>query len=122
MSRKFSISIISPQNYSHSRAFNEISDSLFYAFRALDYDIVRAQNTVYTDRINIILGGNLLDQTTFNSLPKNSIIYNFEQLSENNGWMRDSYLYGLKNFQVWDYSKKNINCTFCACFIGCNCS
>ena len=108
LQEKYSICVVSPQNYTHSRAFDEIAESLLHALTNLSYDVVRASNTCYTDRTTILLGGNLLNESDLKSLPRDTIIYNFEQLSDDSTWLSDAYKYGLENFQVWDYRKQNI--------------
>ena len=105
---KFVVTIVAPENYPHFRTFDEISTSLFHALEDLSYDVVKVLNTIASDRINIILGANLLETKDLSALPSNTIIYNFEQLSDDNSWMADVYKVALENFQVWDYSIQNI--------------
>lgn len=106
---KFVVTIVAPENYPHFRTFDEISTSLFHALEDLSYDVVKVLNTIASDRINIILGANLLETKDLSALPSNTIIYNFEQLSDDNSWMSDVYKVALENFQVWDYSIQNIS-------------
>ncbi len=41
-------------------------------------------------------------------LPKNAIIYNLEQLYEGSPYAHPLYLMLLKDKEIWDYSKQNI--------------
>jgi acetyltransferase-like isoleucine patch superfamily enzyme/SAM-dependent methyltransferase len=68
--------------------------------------------TVITQEIlpghqHIVLGSNLLSALSIN-LPRDSILYNLEQISPDSPWFNDSLLHEFKKFPVWDYSLKNI--------------
>ncbi|MFK8068106.1 MAG: glycosyltransferase [Gammaproteobacteria bacterium] len=102
------IALIFPENYPHSDIFNEVAETLLYAFDKIGFDTTITANTFINDGINIVIGANLLKESDMQLIPEASVIYNFEQITDNSEWMT-SGLYDLfQRFRVWDYSKKNI--------------
>lgn len=103
---QYTIWIVTPPNYTHSRAFNEVALSLRDALCALDHKCV-----VTTDFADIqgeqviVLGANLLPAGI--ALPSKFVIYNLEQVSGDSTWMSAGYLELLRAHRVWDYSVAN---------------
>ncbi|MGO8536118.1 glycosyltransferase family 1 protein, partial [Rhizobium ruizarguesonis] len=58
-------------------------------------------------RAPIIYGGNLLPAEIVSHLPKDSVIINLEQVSEESIWINSRYTSILKSFPVLDYSPRN---------------
>jgi SAM-dependent methyltransferase len=100
--------LVCPENYIHSLALLEIAETLNYALLNLGFDSILTDNLDSSDRFKIIIGGHLLDKIHNFILPKESIIYNFEQIDKNSSWLTASYIDLLKNNKVWDYSIENI--------------
>jgi hypothetical protein len=106
----FTIWIVSPPGYSHSRCFEEVALALQSAFLDLGFrvpvvaDPARAQGTV------IVLGPHLLSRMTDSeaSWPREMILFNLEQVSEGSFWMTAEYRNHLKRHRVWDYSARNV--------------
>lgn len=105
----YNIVTVAPKNYPHSGTWLEISETLFYAFLKLGINVKQSNNQIDNRVINIILGGSLIKAEEMNLLPLNTIVYNFEQLSPDSPWLNGIYKELITKFQVWDYSKKNIN-------------
>jgi hypothetical protein len=103
---KFAILIISPANYEHAPAFQEVAELLHFGLLALGHDSV-VTTTVVPDRLPIVLGSNLLPFHAID-LPANSILYNLEQISHDSPWLNSSLLELFQKHRVWDYSLKNI--------------
>jgi hypothetical protein len=104
----YCIWIISPNGDNRSLAYVEFAESLHYSFKSIGYDvpIVRDQSEIRGRPI--ILGCNLLREFKCINIPKESILFNLEQVSENSIWFTEDYINLLKSFTVWDYSKLNI--------------
>ena len=104
----FHVVIIRPQGYVHADAFLEIAETLVYGFRRLSCVVTCAENQLSKKATNIVLGANLFSEEHIAAIPANTIIYNFEQLSESSAWMTPALIKLFEKFQVWDYSKRNI--------------
>lgn len=102
----YSIYIVSPPNYPHSAAFQEVAEGLKEGFAELGHvaPIVTNPNNI-TGR-PIVLGANLLP-TTQVKIPNNAVLFNLEQAHSN--WLTDAYQELLRTHEVWDYSQQNIN-------------
>jgi acetyltransferase-like isoleucine patch superfamily enzyme/SAM-dependent methyltransferase len=103
---KFTILLLSPTNYTHSSALQEISETLNDGLRQLGYDSLISQE-VQAGRRHIVLGSHLLNALDIN-LPKDSILYNLEQISPDSPWLTHHLLEQFKAFEVWDYSLTNL--------------
>ena len=108
MSGRYCIYVVSPEGYPHSRAFDEHALCLHYAFRRLGYVAPIVRNSWDISGTPIIFGANLLTRADRDRIPSKSIIYNLEQIHEGSPWLKEEYLELLRNYGVWDYSKKNI--------------
>jgi hypothetical protein len=107
MSRHFSIWIVSPPGYPHSRCFEETAQSLQAAFAALGFDAPLLTDPENIRDIGIALGANLLPFLP--SLPPvRLILYNLEQIQPGSPWLQPAYIDLLRTYPVWDYSANNI--------------
>jgi len=78
---RFAVAIVSPPNFQHSKAFDEVAAGLHHALVALGHDSVLTNRLDVDDRRTIVLGGNLLVRHGLKP-PKNPIFYNLEQLGD----------------------------------------
>ncbi len=105
---KYRVCIIVPKGNPHAACFTEVALLLEHTFLSIGVSCDIALNDLADDRINIILGANLLDPDSFSPTAR-FIIYQLEQLSDTEGWYSDTRL---RLFQrahaVWDYSIENI--------------
>lgn len=102
------ITIIRPDGYTHASAFNEIAESLKFSFEQMGFISDYTENVLIDNGVNIILGAHLLTGEQINAIPESSIIYNFEQITDSSTWMTPEYLGLYHKFDIWDYSKSNI--------------
>jgi hypothetical protein len=102
----FSIWIVSPAGYQHSRCFEEAALALRDAFAVLGFEapIVTDPGEI-RDRA-VVLGANLLSSAQ--TLPPGLILYNLEQIQRDSPWLTPGYLELLRRYPVWDYSARNI--------------
>ncbi|WP_086999468.1 hypothetical protein [Rhizobium sullae] len=100
--------IVTPDSYNHSHAFDEVALGLQGAFEELggSAPIVRDMNA-FAGRAPIIYGGNLLPAEIVGHLPKDSVVINLEQVSEESIWINSRYTSILKSLPVLDYSPRN---------------
>lgn len=98
--------LIRPENYIHSAALGELAETLIYALDALGLSQRFTLNGFVEGCVNIVLGAHLLDAQT--TPPRNTILYNSEQIDGKSSWITPAYLERLKRCEVWDYSEENI--------------
>ncbi|MEP1327948.1 methyltransferase domain-containing protein [Pseudophaeobacter sp.] len=104
----FNITMVKPDGYVHTAAFDEIGETLLFDLQELSLNAKLCINAIDSEARNIVLGANLLQPATFAQLPKDTIIYNFEQLGNKSAWDTPELRWLLSNFQVWDYSTENL--------------
>ena len=108
---KYRVVIIAPQGNPHIEAFSELAILLTLSLRELGFDCDLTLNELDPNALNIILGFHLL---TANDIPPTIryIVYQLEQLSENEGWFArtsTTMLPLLQNaYAVWDFSVENV--------------
>jgi len=105
---QFCIWIVSPPNYPHSRAFDEVALGLRSGFARLGMDVPIVRSPRHLRGRAIVLGAGLLPRLNLPSLPSDLILFNLEQVQPNSPWFTAAYLDLLRNFPVWDYSRQNI--------------
>ncbi len=100
--------IVSPPDYVHSHAFDEIAEALSGAFSDLGGSaaLVREPRE-FAGRAPIVFGANLIPPGQAGILPPDSIIVNMEQVSSDSEWFGETYTGILKSFPVLDYSPRN---------------
>jgi acetyltransferase-like isoleucine patch superfamily enzyme len=103
---KFAILLLSPPDYSHSSAFQEVAETLNEGLRKLGYDSL-ITHKVSPERRHIVLGSHLLSSLEMN-LPHDSILFNLEQISPDSAWVTHKLVEDSKTFEIWDYSPTNI--------------
>ncbi|MDR3175479.1 MAG: hypothetical protein LBU06_02965 [Desulfovibrio sp.] len=103
----FSLVKIFPQGDLPSNGFDDVILPLFHALRRLGFSVETRVNSPNPGSVNILFGTcnapGCLDET----LPKNSIIFNLEQLTTKTPWNNPRYIEHLRRFTVWDYSRRN---------------
>ena len=105
---QFNIALIRPENYIHSAALGELSETLIRGLDALNVSYQFTMNGFVNGCVNIVLGAHLLDAKSYP--PPDTIIYNSEQIDDQSVWITPAYLELLKRCTVWDYSEENIRC------------
>lgn len=112
------IVMIKPDGNVHAEAFQEVAETLLYALRHMDVPAQIAANEVDGAAVNIILGWHLLDEEALDQLPEQTVLYNLEQLDEQNRPMLSRLLALGSRFEVWDYSRRNMEILRGAGFTG----
>ncbi|MDR2799654.1 MAG: class I SAM-dependent methyltransferase [Desulfovibrio sp.] len=102
----FSLVKISPQGATN--AFDDVILPLSHAFRRLGFNVETRCNALNPGSVNILFGTCIAPDYMDETLPKNSIIFNLEQLTTaNTCWDNPRYIEHLRRFTVWDYSRRN---------------
>jgi hypothetical protein len=105
---RFAVAIVSPPDFQHSKAFDEVAEGLHHGILALGHDSVVTNRLDLDDRRTIVLGGNLLVRHGLEP-PKNPIFYNLEQLGDDLPSMTLPAFFDLfQRYPTWDYSQANI--------------
>ncbi len=107
MSGPFSIWIVSPPGYLHSRCFEEAALALREAFAALGFDAPVVTDPAHIRGRAVTLGANLLPRLS-EPLSPELILYNLEQVQRDSPWLKSGYIDLLRRYPVWDYSERNI--------------
>ena len=108
----FNICIIKPNKYIHSDAYLEIAELLNYSILELKKKSTIVYNFIDTNlnTKNIIFGTHLLNEELIKSIPKNSIVFNTEQLeSINEVWKKRIIFFAKQGVELWDYSIFNLD-------------
>ncbi len=105
--KQYTVFQTTPEEYKHSRAFDEIALSFIDSLLELGYDCKHAVSIGEIEGTPIVFGANLLGSEA-QHLPEDTIISNLEQISPDSPWMKGQYPELLRKFRVWDYSPQNI--------------
>lgn len=100
---------IRPPGTLFGMAWAEALDSLRYGLLALGVDAPVNVNRLDDGLTPIVFGSHHLQPADIARLPRNAILYNFEQLLPGYPWFQPRYLDMLGRFQVWDYAAPNVN-------------
>ena len=105
---KFNICLVQPDNYIHSYAFLELGELIQFSLKELGHDATLGFNKIESGRKNILIGCHLLDPSLIPKLPASTIILNTEQLYDDTTPWNRNILNWSRDFEVWDYSKRNM--------------
>lgn len=104
----FNICLIKPDNYIHSYAFLELGELIYFSLKELGHEVTINFNKIEPSYKNVLIGCHLLDTKFMSNIPGSSVILNTEQVySATNSWNKAIFPWA-HNFEMWDYSKKNI--------------
>ena len=104
---RFAVAVLSRPGYKHSEIFREAAEGLHYGLLALGHDSVLSDRFDLDERRTIVLQPQLLAH--YGLLPpKNTILYNLEQVGDDSTWTKPLIPELFRRFPVWDYSQANI--------------
>ncbi len=104
----YSIWIVSPSGFVHSRAFDDLAAVLKEGFEGIGCRAAIARDPREIRGRGIVLGCNLIPEFGLSHRSDNLIMFNMEQIQHGSHWMTPAYLNLLKAHPVWDYSRANI--------------
>lgn len=106
---KFNLCLIRPEGNVHVAAFDEVIDVLGAALVSLGHEVVRSINGFQPDARNIVFGFYFLDRSLAPQLPKDTLLFNTEQLVRDDSPMvRAASWWCQQGFEVWDYSPSGV--------------
>ena len=100
--------VVRPAGTPAPHSINEVVESLFHALQLLGCSVDSAENEPIQDGTNIFFRAHLLPAARLSEIPSGSVIYNFEQISDQSPWIGPVYRELLSRFTVWDYSRRNL--------------
>jgi hypothetical protein len=107
-SHQVQIVIVKPAGYLHGETFRELAETIQCGFAELGISAHIADNVFLSEGLNILLGWHLIEPGQIAGLPHRCILYNLEQLDDQNQNLRLRLAELSKKFRVWDYSLRNI--------------
>ena len=109
-SRRFNIAQLIPDERVHGfHGFSEIIETVEWGLTALGHQVTRSLNRGAEDSINIIFGFHVLSEAAVDALPRDTIVYNFEQMAGRKpDTFRPAYHAAARRLRVWEYSERNL--------------
>ena len=104
----YSIWIVSPQGYLHSRCYEEVALGLHHGFAELGINAPVIRERAEIVGRPVILGAILLPMLGHVDIPSHAVIFNLEQIDHSVPWMTSGYWDLLARHEVWDYSETNL--------------
>ena len=87
----------------------EVIESIEWGLKELGHTVTSALNSFEAESTNIVFGAQVLPISFLEQLPKNTIIYNFEQMRGLSvEQIRPEVKYYADKFQIWEYSPCNL--------------
>ncbi len=102
------IVMVRPEGYVHALAFQEVAETLMHALQRMGAPARISTNLVDSRAVNIVLGWHLLSEDAMAQLPEQTVLYNMEQLDEQNRALLARLLVLGNRFEIWDYSRRNL--------------
>ncbi|MDX7952121.1 hypothetical protein P7D22_13150 [Lichenihabitans sp. Uapishka_5] len=105
---RYCVWIVSPKDYTHHHAFDDVATALSEAFAACGGSApVVTHPSQWQGRIPIVLGPQLLSPNMSLILPPGTVLFNMEQVDRSSAWMSKTYVSLLGRHAVLDYSHRN---------------
>jgi hypothetical protein len=102
------IVIIKPAGYAHSEVFREMAETLQSGLRRIGISSEISENAFSQTELDLVLGWHLLDEAQIGRLVPGTILYNLEQLDEQNSALCSRLTSLATKFRIWDYSRRNV--------------
>jgi len=103
------VHIILSDKYHIFHGYDEIIETISWGLVQLGFTVSYSTDRFEQNCINIIFGAQMLSIEDLESLPRNTIIYNLEQMHNvAPEALIEPYIYCAEHFQIWDYSEFNI--------------
>ena len=91
---------------SPSPIYNDITETLRFGLTELGYQ-VHCLSAIVNSAVNILLGSQTFGN--WEIVPRNSILFNMEQMGSSSLYITDTYIDQLRKYTVWDYSQRNVD-------------
>lgn len=104
-----SVCLVQPTGYIHAMAFQEVAEFIHFSLLDRGHDSVLRINQFDRDRVNIVLGAQLLPPEWQAKLPANTVIVNTEQLGSVQHPWTETLLTLARRYSIWDYNRRNVD-------------
>jgi hypothetical protein len=89
--------------------YKEVVETIRWGLIDIGCDVTVTDNSLLSNRVNLILGAQALPEADLRRLPANTIIYNFEQVGgQNETDLKPEFRFVAEHFRVWEYSERNL--------------
>lgn len=104
------VHIVPDPRYHGLQGYREVIETLHWGLTELGYSATTGVNAFSPQRrINIVIGGQMLQPEHFKELPANTIFYNLEQMARTDpAHFKPSIWTIASRFGVWDYCQENL--------------
>ena len=120
MSNKINVVMPSHDTVHILTGYQELGETLVWGLAEIGYDVSLSINTLRPNIRNIVFRGDDFPISDIETFPSDTIMYNLEQSyemfsyierpeSKDMAYRRDLHIHIRKNFEVWDYSHRNIS-------------
>src|ERR1700704_100439 len=105
MKNRFHIAHIIPSPKLHIfHGYAEVIETITWGLQHLGREVTYGVNKVRPDATNIVFGAQMLELAALEKLPRDTIIYQLEQIAGGTAdSIRDSLKYCAAQFAIWDY-------------------
>jgi hypothetical protein len=111
VSRKYNIVHLVPDDRIHGLyGYREVIETLEWGLRTLGHEVTLSHNRFANGSTNIVFGFQTMSPQAVAALPRDTIIYNFEQMAGRKiDELKPSYHAAARRLRVWEYSERNLD-------------
>jgi hypothetical protein len=108
-SKKFNIAhLVAPRAHG-LYGYREVIETVQWGLECMGFDVLISENLILPDRTNIIFGAQMLSEADLGAFPRDTIVYNFEQMSGLEvGRLKPIMRFAAERFRIWEYSEANL--------------
>ena len=89
--------------------YREVIETLQWGLTSLGHETTVAENEFADDCINIVFGFQMLSDAQLETVPPDTIVYNFEQLTGLEAdALKSAYRIAARRLHIWEYSEYNL--------------
>lgn len=89
-------------------AYREVIDSIAWGLQSLGHDVHQSVDQIDADARNILFGAQMMEVAALERIPRDSVVYNFEQLrGASPAQVRPALRYCAQHLEIWEYSRYN---------------
>jgi hypothetical protein len=90
--------------------YREVIETVKWGLQGMGFDVTILENFGAANRTNIIFGAQMMSESDLGAFPRDTIVYNFEQISglEVND-VKPILKFAAERFRIWEYSEANIS-------------
>ena len=106
--KSFHIAHVIPEPKMHGlNGYKEVIETVEWGLQQLGHSVTYAVNEFSSEATNIVFGAQVLPLDKLQSLPNDTIVYNFEQIRGITSLREEAKSYASR-FQIWEYSQANM--------------